>query len=85
MEKAQSSSGAKVYDVEKIASVIVKKALYVLAGYLSGLCVLPFGACPFGVALLAAADRNSLFAYLGLVLSCFVGFEFQTGILLIGV
>lgn len=51
----------------KMLGVLARGAIFTFAGYLSGLCVLPFGARPFGIALLAAADRNAPFVLAGLV------------------
>ncbi len=42
--------------------------LYAFWGYVLGATVLPFGASPFGVALLAAADRRAFFVFGGLCL-----------------
>ncbi|MBQ7375476.1 MAG: SpoIIE family protein phosphatase [Clostridia bacterium] len=60
-------------------------ALYSFCGYLSGLATLPFGALPFGIALLAAADRNALFILLGLAIASFGQFEGGSAIVLFGV
>ena len=43
--------------------------------YFAGLAELPFGARPFGVALLAAAGREAVFVYLGLIISAFASLE----------
>lgn len=43
--------------------------LYALWGYLLGGCVLPFGATPFGFALLCASTRRVPYVYVGLCLS----------------
>ena len=63
------------YDIGKLLRGAVPKALYAFGGYLVGLATLPFGASPLGVALLSAADRNALFVYCGLIISCVFGFE----------
>ncbi len=73
------------YDVGKILKAALPKALYLLTGYLSGICALPFGAYPFGFALLAAANKNALFVYVGLVISCFVGFSETTAAIFLGI
>lgn len=86
MEKSQSGAArARALDVEKLITRGLFKALYVAAGYLAGLCALPFEAYPFGIALLAAADRNAVFVYVGLALSCLFGFGDGTGALLFGI
>ena len=45
--------------------------LYSVFGYLLGTLFLPFGAAPFGVAALCAADRNVSYIFVGLSLSAF--------------
>ena len=50
-------------------------------GYFSGLAELPFGARPFGVALLAACGRETVFVYFGLVLSAFRTFELKEALI----
>ncbi len=47
--------------------------LYGLWGYLLGGATLPFGATPFGIALLCCTDRQILTVYAGLCLSAFLG------------
>ena len=82
-EKTQSAK--RTFDIEKIGAAVLKKALYGLIGYFSGLCTLPFGANPFGVAMLAASDKNAIFIYLGLILSVFADFNTESDVLLLGV
>ena len=55
--------------VTKIIEGALPAALYAFCGYLAGVCALPFGAYPFGVALLASADRRALFVFFGLLFS----------------
>ena len=43
--------------------------LYSLWGYLLGRCALPFGAKPFGIALLCASENRTLWVYVGVCLS----------------
>ena len=38
-------------------------AVYAFFGYWMGLATLPFGAVPFGIAMLCAADRGVLYSY----------------------
>ena len=63
------------YDPKRLFFGLIPKALFALAGYLSGLASLPFGASPFGIALLASADKNALFVWLGLSVSAFTSFD----------
>lgn len=56
--------------------------LFAACGYFLGTATLPYGATPFGVALLCAADRRVFYIYAGLVLSALSS---QRRILLIGV
>ena len=65
-----------------IASEFFFGVLYALGGYFLGDAALPFGARPFGIALLCAADRRVLYVYAGLCVSAFFKSE---RLLLIGV
>lgn len=47
--------------------------LYSLVGYLLGICSLPFGALPFGVAIICAADRKVPYIFAGACLSAISG------------
>ena len=86
MEKAGQKAGPRErFDVEKILRVAIPKALYVLSGFLAGLGGLPFGAYPFGFALLAAVNKNAVFVYAGLVAGCFVGFRNTASVLFLGI
>ena len=60
-------------------------ALYCFGGYLCGRAELPFGAYPFGIALLAAADKNAIFVFAGLAIASFGAFEGGSSILLFGI
>lgn len=79
-------AAAKKSDVRLRASKFLKEAffglLYALCGYFLGGLALPFGALPFGVALLCAADRKVFYIYLGL---CVAAFGSEMRLLLIGV
>lgn len=75
----------KGLDRAKLLQIAIRAALYGAAGYACGIARLPFGASPFGVALLAAADRNSPFVYAGLVLSCFIARGETDGAVYLGV
>ena len=48
---------------------IMRGVLYAAIGVLFGLCGAPFGAYPFGVALLSAADRKVIYIFAGLCAS----------------
>ncbi len=47
--------------------------LYSVVGYLLGGCALPFGALPFGVAILCAADRRVPYILVGVCVSALIG------------
>ena len=68
----------------RVIRIALIGALYSFCGYLSSIAALPFGALPFGIALLAAADRNALFILVGLVIASFSQFEGGSAILLFG-
>lgn len=61
--------------LSRLIHAALPAAIYGLAGYLAGVCALPFGAYPFGAALLAAADRRAIFVLAGLLLSALVRFD----------
>ena len=69
----------------RVIRIALIGALYSFCGYLSSIAALPFGALPFGIALLAAADRNALFILVGLVIASFSQFEGGSAIVLFGV
>lgn len=73
------------YRPSKVLAQVIPALLYALCGYLSGICALPFGAYPFGVALLAAADRNAVFVFIGLVGAAILQFESGTAAVFIGI
>ena len=64
---------------------LIPAALYGFCGYLSGLCALPFGAYPFGIALLAAADRNAIFIFVGLIASALQVFDGAVAATFVGI
>ena len=86
MDKSQNTEavGAK-FDLPKLLKALAPKAIYLLGGYLSSLSALPFGSMPFGIALLCAADRDAVFVYLGLALSCLFSFEGSASVVLFGI
>ena len=86
MDKIGTRTSSKT---EALSSRVIKTALtgalYSFGGYLSGIATLPFGAIPFGIALLAAADRNAIFVFIGLAIASFGAFEYGSGIVIFGV
>ena len=68
-------------DVKALAKRVIRGIGFGACAYLAGLAELPFGARPFGVALLAASGRDAIFVYLGLVLSAFIEFEVDEAII----
>ena len=63
------------YDVRAIARRLAISAVMGVSAYFAGLAELPFGARPFGVALLAASRRDAIFVYLGLIVSAFTALD----------
>ena len=55
--------------VKWILAETVKGFIYAFFGYLLGLCRLPFGATPFGIALLSASDRKVPYILAGVCIS----------------
>lgn len=87
MDKTQDTNVEKkrMYSAQRLIKEGIRGTVYAASGYLCGVCSLPFGAYPFGFALLAAADKRALFVYIGLAFSCFFGFSSDSGILLLGI
>ena len=61
--------------VKRITRAVFSALGIGVCAYFAGLAELPFGARPFGVALLAASGGSAVSVYLGLVISAFVSFE----------
>lgn len=86
MDKTQNRElQTEKLDAKKLLALLIPKSLFVLAGYLATLAALPFGAAPFGLALLAAADRNALFVWLGLSIAAFTSLEQVRALTLFGI
>lgn len=73
------------YDVKAVIRITVPKILLFLCGYFASLGELPFGARPFGVALLAATGRGTPFVYIGATVSAFVSFELEEALVYFGI
>lgn len=56
----------------EVLTQIAKGFIWALFGYLLGICQLPFGASPFGMALLCAADKKVPYIFTGVCLSALV-------------
>ena len=86
MEKTRTRTGKADGEVASaILKIALYGALYSFCGYLYGIAELPFGAHPFGIALLAAANKNALFIFIGLAISAFGAFEGGASFLLLGI
>lgn len=72
-ETARDSAVSLQREKEKktaaLLASVAKGLLWAALGYLSGLLTLPFGATPFGIALLSAAERQAPFVFIGVFLS----------------
>ena len=79
-EVASESVRGEGYDVKRIARRLAISAAMGACAYFAGLAELPFGARPFGVALLAAAGRDAMFVYFGLVISAFTALDVDEAI-----
>ncbi len=73
------------YDVRTVVRITAPKILLFICGYFASLGELPFGARPFGVALLAAVGKETPFAYLGATVSAFVSFELEEALVYFGI
>ena len=86
MEKSQIRTTTKPkFDILVLLQRLTRPALFALAGYLFAICELPFGALPFGFALLCAADKNAVFVYLGLAVNCVLSIAENASVLLLGI
>ena len=73
--------GYNGYNLRKTVKRVAKWVGMGACAYFAGLAELPFGARPFGVALLAAAGKESAFVYIGLILSAFATLELDEAII----
>lgn len=64
---------------------LIPSLLYGFCGYLSGLCALPFGAHPFGVALLSSSGRSAPFVFAGLLISALQLFDGAAAAAFVGI
>ena len=86
MDKSQNrESVQQKYDIRKLLRLLLPSVGYALLGAASGCAALPFGALPFGIALLAAANKNALFIYLGLAFSCLLADDAATAVIRLGI
>ncbi|MBE6533633.1 MAG: hypothetical protein E7678_01495 [Ruminococcaceae bacterium] len=63
------------YNLKALAQKIAKGVFFGICAYFAGIAELPFGARPFGIALLAATGKDSIFVYFGLIISAFSTLE----------
>ena len=79
-----STADEKISEKQKgrILLLLIGDILFALLGYLSARAALPFGALPFGVALLSAADLRALPVFVGL---CIAALEGSNSFLIIGI
>lgn len=71
MDKSRNTEAVRQkYDVGKLIKKLLPRAGFALLSAAAGSATLPFGALPFGIALLSAANRNAIFVYAGLAVSC---------------
>ena len=72
---------ARPYDLKKAGARMAFSFALGACAYFAGLAELPFGARPFGVALLAAAGREAIAVYLGLLISAFTSLEIDEALI----
>lgn len=63
------SQAEKEQKTAALLGSVARGLFFAALGYLSGILTLPFGATPFGIAILCAADRQVPFLFIGLFLS----------------
>ena len=68
LDEARESESAKM-GVRELAAKFGRGVICAVIGALFGLCGLPFSAYPFGIALLAAADRKVIYIFIGVCAS----------------
>ncbi len=85
MDKTAGAKSQTKYDIVKLARLALSKSIYILAGWLCGSCILPFGALPFGFSVLASTGKNWLFVYIGLIISAFSISELNSSLLVVGI
>ena len=79
-DKAEGLRTSGGIDARRAVRVIAPSLIWGICGYFAGLAELPFGARPFGVALLAASGRESILVYLGLVIGAFSSLEVDSAL-----
>ena len=62
------------YNIKNVGMCVARSFALGFCAYFAGLAELPFGARPFGIALLAAVGKDAIFVYAGLILSVFTTF-----------
>ena len=70
-----SIGGVPTYKFKTVTRQAVASLVMGVCAYFAGLAELPFGARPFGVGFLAAAGRDAVFVYIGLIVSAFSSLE----------
>lgn len=86
MDKTRDEAAVeKGLSVSKLIVYGVRSGILVLCGYLAGLCALPFGAYPFGTALLAAAGSSAPLILAGLCGSALTVYDGYSAAVAIGV
>ncbi len=71
---------------KEVIRYLTPRFILLLCGYFAGCATLPFGARPFGVALLSAVSGGtSVFVYIGLVLSAFFELRLKEAVVYFGV
>lgn len=85
VKEGTEERAARGVDARRVARAIAPSLLFGLCGYFSGLVELPFGARPFGISLLAASGRGTVFVYLGLIIGAFSTMELDAALVYFGV
>ena len=85
MDRQENAFGIERKGLSVAARKVARRMALSLAvggcAYFAGLAELPFGARPFGVALLAASGREAVFVYIGLIISAFTALEIDEAII----
>lgn len=84
IKSARSKEGVRGYDAKRIVRILLPKVAFLICGYFAGIAELPFGAKPFGIALISASGKGVGMLLLGACVSTLVSFRGYESILCIG-
>ncbi len=84
-QERQERKDEKALNLSAFIKGLWKYLIWLPAGFCAGACTLPFGAVPFGIALVAARGREAAFAYLGALVAALLEEDATRGLIYAGV